>query len=29
MRSMRGDFGIHVGAANYLGEMGGKDQPPP
>ena len=21
------DFGIHAGAANYLGEMGGKDQP--
>lgn len=21
------DFGIHLGAANYLGEMGGKDQP--
>jgi hypothetical protein len=21
------DFGVHVGAANYLGEMGGKDQP--
>ncbi|MEZ4756832.1 MAG: DUF6089 family protein [Flavobacteriales bacterium] len=21
------DFGLHLGAANYLGEMGGKDQP--
>ena len=21
------DFGIHLGGANYLGEMGGKDQP--
>ena len=21
------DFGVHIGAANYLGEMGGKDEP--